>query len=75
MFENPTTGREARNSITKVPKILDLKSSSLQIYFFQNWRWVPCYKETKIIASLYLKTQYWPLGIARVFLFWFSRGD
>ena len=54
MFQNPTTGREARNSITKVPKILDLKSSSLQIYFFQNWRWVPCYKETKIIASLYL---------------------
>ena len=22
-----------------------------------------------------LKTQYWPLGFARVFLFWFSRGD
>jgi len=22
-----------------------------------------------------LKTQYWPLGIARVFLFWFSRGE
>ena len=40
MFENPRTGREARYFITKVPKILDLKSSSERI-FSENWRWVP----------------------------------
>ena len=28
MFENPRTGRQARNFTTNVPKILDLKSSS-----------------------------------------------
>lgn len=27
------------------------------------------------VIKLRLKTQYWPLGIARVFLFWFSRGN
>ena len=31
MFENPRTGRQARNFTTNVPKILDLKSSSEQI--------------------------------------------
>ena len=33
MFENPTIGRQARNFTTNVPKILDLKSSSEQIFF------------------------------------------
>ena len=33
MFENPRRGRQARNVTTNVPKILDLKSSSEQIYF------------------------------------------
>ena len=33
-------GKQARNFITNVPKILDLKSSSEQI-FFENCRWVP----------------------------------
>ena len=33
MFENPRRGRQARNSTTNVPKILDLKSSSQQIFF------------------------------------------
>ena len=37
---NPKRGRQARNFTTTVPKILDLKSSSEQI-FFKNWRWVP----------------------------------
>ena len=32
MFENPTRGRQARNFTTNVPKILDLKSSSEQIF-------------------------------------------
>ena len=40
MFENPRRGRRARNFTTNVPKILDLKSSSEQI-FSENWRWVP----------------------------------
>ena len=33
MFENPRRGRQARNFTTNVSKILDLKSSSKQIFF------------------------------------------
>ena len=33
MFENPRRSRQARNFTTNVPKILDLKSSSEQIFF------------------------------------------
>ena len=40
MFENPRRCMQARNFTTTVPKILDLKSSSEQI-FCENWRWVP----------------------------------
>ena len=32
MFENPRRGRQARNFTTNDPKILDLKSSSEQIF-------------------------------------------
>ena len=32
MLENPRTGRQARNFTTNVPKILDLKSSSEEIF-------------------------------------------
>ena len=39
MLENPRRG-QARNFTTNVPKILDLKSSSEQI-FSENCRWVP----------------------------------
>ena len=39
MLENPRRGRQARNFTTNVPKILDLKSSSEQI-FSENCRWV-----------------------------------
>ena len=39
-FENPRRGGQARNLTTNVPKILDLKSSSEQI-FSKNCRWVP----------------------------------
>ena len=39
-FENPRRGRQARNLTTNVPKILDLKPSSEQI-FSKNCRWVP----------------------------------
>ena len=44
MSENPRTGRQARNFTTNVPKILDLKSFSEQI-FSENWRWVPLIKQ------------------------------
>ena len=40
MFENPRRGRQAKNFSTNVPKILDLKSSSEQI-FSKICRWVP----------------------------------
>ena len=40
MFENPRRGRQARNFTTNIPKILDLTSSSQQI-FSEHWRWVP----------------------------------
>ena len=33
MFENPRRGRQARNFTINAPKILDLKSSSEQIFF------------------------------------------
>ena len=33
MFENPRKGRQARNFTTNVPKNLDLKSSSEEIFF------------------------------------------
>ena len=33
MFENPWRSRQARNFTTNVPKTLDLKSSSEQIFF------------------------------------------
>ena len=40
MFENLRRGRQARNFTTNVPKILDVKSSSEQI-FSENCRCVP----------------------------------
>ena len=40
MFEIHRRGRQARNFTTNVPKILDRKSSSEQI-FSENWLWVP----------------------------------
>ena len=43
MFENPRRGRRAINFTTNVPKILELKSSSEQI-FSENWRWVPLFQ-------------------------------
>ena len=42
MFENPRRDRQARNFTINVAKILDLKSSSEQI-FSENCRWVPLY--------------------------------
>ena len=50
MFENPRRGRQARNFTTNVPKILDLKSSSEQI-FSENLRWVPLKIATELKAN------------------------
>ena len=46
-FENPRRGRQARNLTTNVPKILDLKWPSEQM-FSKNCRWVPQRKEWKV---------------------------
>ena len=51
MFENPRRGRQARNFPTNVPKMLDLKSSSEQI-FSENCRWVPLSHITKVAFLL-----------------------
>ena len=53
MFENPRRCRQARNFTTNVPKILDLNSSSEQI-FSENCRWVPLLLCSFNIQSLYL---------------------
>ena len=45
MFENPRRGRQARNFKQNFPEILDLKSSSEQI-FSENSRWVPLTEKT-----------------------------
>ena len=39
MFQNPRRSRQARKFTKNVPKVLDLKSSSEEI-FSENWRWV-----------------------------------
>ena len=52
MFENPRRGRQTRNFTTNVPKILDLRLSSEQI-FSKNCRWVPlCYYACWVGQSL-----------------------
>ena len=50
MFENPRRGRQARNFTPNVMKILDLKSSSDQI-FSENCRWVPLKGKMKSPAA------------------------
>ena len=52
MFENPRRGRQARNFTANVPKILELKTSSEQI-FFENSRRVPLKKagKNKLVLS------------------------
>ena len=45
MSENPRRGRQAINFTTNVPKILDLKSSSEQIFFRKLSLGAPVYFE------------------------------
>ena len=51
LFENPRRGRQARNLTTNVPKILDLKSSSEQI-FSKNRRWVPLFIAVRFFSQI-----------------------
>ena len=55
MFENPRRGRQARNFTTNVSKILDLKSSSEQIFFGKLSLGAPVLMKTikKIPKSLF----------------------
>ena len=48
MFENPRRGRQARDFTTNVPKILDLKSSSEQIFSRKLSLGAPVFLEMKI---------------------------
>ena len=69
MFENLRRGRQARNFTTNVPKILDLKSSSEQI-FSETCRWVPLKDQTYCLPISthdlirHLNWAFW-------FLYWF----
>ena len=64
MFENPRRGRQARNFTTNVPKILDLKSSSKQI-FFRNCRWVPLKTAKSTTDSAVLRRITWLMVVPR----------
>ena len=51
MFENPRRGRQARNFTTNAPKILDLKSSSEQIFSGKIPVGCPCLLENFGLVS------------------------
>ena len=69
MFENPRRGRQARNFTTNVPKILDLKSSSEQI-FSENCRWVPLWKSPYLSEKFISKTKiFWAVEKKMNFMF------
>ena len=55
MFENPRRGR-ASKKFYNFPKILDVRSSSEQI-FSKNWRWVPL-KSTSVVSIFALHFQH-----------------
>ena len=67
MFENPRTGRKARNFTTNVPKILDLKSSSEQI-FSENCRWVPLKLGLTVVRNIY---GLWKFRYIEIYIFKF----
>ena len=52
MFENPRRGRQARKFTTNVPKILDLKSSSEQIFSRKLSLGAPDYWTNKKLKAL-----------------------
>ena len=51
MFENPRSGRLGRNFAKNVQKILDLKSTSEEI-FSENFRWVPLISRGFVLVLL-----------------------
>ena len=53
MFENPRRGRQARNFTRNDPKILDLKSSSEQIFS----RKLPLGAPDETVAIIFVQTQ------------------
>ena len=57
MFENPRRGRQASNFTTNVPKILDLKSSSEQIFFRKLSLGAPALETSKVSAILVFTTK------------------
>jgi len=69
MFENPRRGRQARNFTTNVTKILDLKSSSEQI-FSENWRWVPLTHSRFQLGRPIKPSWYTPISLLK---HWFSK--
>ena len=63
MFENPRRGRQARNFATNLPKILDLKSSSEQIFFRKLSLGAPefssiCKSTFKNVLALHVKVKF-----------------
>ena len=64
VFEYPRRGRQARNFTTNVPKILDLKSPSEQI-FSENWRWVPLKSKSNSNFSLHVRHSIWFIMFCR----------
>ena len=56
MFENPRRGRQARNFTTIVSKILDLKSSSEQIFFRKLSLGAPEKRTTEWLQTLLFRS-------------------
>ena len=58
MFENPRRGRQARNFTTNAPKILDLKSSSEQIFSLKLPLGAPDSSGAEFVStiSMFMKT-------------------
>ena len=54
MFENPRRGRQARNFTTNAPKILDLKSSSEQIFSRKLPLGAPDYTQAHALSDYYV---------------------
>ena len=61
MFENPRRDRQARNFTVNVSKILDLKSSSQQIFFRKLSLGAPCFRSILWIrvSMMELRMDHW----------------
>ena len=77
-FANPRRGMQARNFTTNVPKILDLKSSSEQIFFRKLSLRRPLtltkpYEKARSVASIYSHTPVCTAAIWQIFLYFFLK--